>query len=125
MGGKSVSVDLMQSYYLYSAALALKLLAFVPLATLVCDPDKIQRATITGLKNLTPFWLVAALYVTTSPDHGTALSLFRGYALARLVIAFGYLYNLPKCVKELAFYVSFGITSFMGGWVVYTYRNAL
>ncbi|XP_045769123.1 microsomal glutathione S-transferase 1-like [Maniola jurtina] len=119
MPGKSV--DLMQSYYLYSAALALKLLAFIPLAALAWDPEKIHR----DLKTLTTFWVVAALYVTTSPDHSTALNLFRGYALARLVVALGYLYTLPKCMKEVAFYVSFGITSFMGGWVVYTYRNAL
>ncbi|CAH2230838.1 jg15289 [Pararge aegeria aegeria] len=122
MDGKS---RLLQSYYLYSAILALKLLAFVPLAALVCNPEKVQRANISDLKNLTPFWLVGALYITTQPAENTALNLFRAYLLARLVTAMGYIFTLPRFLKEVAFYVSFGINCFMSGWVVYTYRNAI
>lgn len=116
---------LMQSYFLYSAILALKLLALKPLASIVCNPEKVQRANISDLKNLTPFWLVAALYMTTSPDEATALSLLRAFVAARFVAALGYVKKLPRMAVEGAFFVSFAITSFMGGWVVYTYRAAL
>ncbi|CAG9562631.1 unnamed protein product [Danaus chrysippus] len=125
MSSDILNSGLMQSYFLYSALLALKLLAFIPLSSLVCRPDKMQRANISDLKNLTPFWLVAALYVTTSPDEETALMLFRTYVLSRLVTALGYIVKLPKVLVEGAFFLSFSITAFMGGWVVYTYRSAI
>lgn len=116
---------LVNSYYLYSAILALKLLALSPLAQIVCSPEKVQRANISDLKNLTPFWLVAALYMTTCPDEKTAIALLRLFVAARFVAALGYVTKLPKSVVELAFFVSFAITSFMGAWVVYYYRSAL
>ncbi|CAH0586847.1 unnamed protein product [Chrysodeixis includens] len=116
---------LMQSYFLYSALLALKLLALAPLASVVCNPEKAQRANISDLKNLTPFWLVAALYMTTSPDETTAIALLRVYVVARFIAVAGYFQKLPKTLTEVAFFVSFGITSFMGSWVVYTYKTAL
>lgn len=116
---------LMQSYFLYSALLALKLLALAPMAAIACHPEKVQRANISDLKNLTPFWLVAALYMTTSPDEATAIALLRVYVIARFIAAIGYVQRLPKTATELAFFVSFAITSFMGSWVVYTYRAAL
>jgi hypothetical protein len=121
----STCTELMQSYFLYSAILALKLLALGPLAALVCNREKVQRANVSDLKNLTPFWLVAALYITTSPDKQTALSLLRLYVIARFVAALGYVLRLPKTATETAFFVSFCIPAFMGGCVVYTYRNAV
>lgn len=116
---------LMHSYFLYSAILALKLLALPPLAAIACRPQNVQRANISDLKNLTPFWLVAGLYITTSPDEHTALTLLRAYVAARLVVALGYIVKLPKPLIEAAFFLSISITSFMGGWVVYTYRAAI
>ncbi|KAF9422590.1 hypothetical protein HW555_001794 [Spodoptera exigua] len=116
---------LMQSYFFYSALLALKLLALAPLAGMVCNPDKIQRANISDLKNLTPFWLVAALYMTTSPEPITARSLLRVYVVARVIAALGYVYKLPRIFTDSAFFVSFLITGYMGASVVYTYREAL
>lgn len=124
MGGTETS-SLMQSYFFYSAVLALKLLSLAPLAALVCSPEKVQRANISDLKNLTPFWLVAALYITTSPDELTAKTLLRAYVAARVVAALGYIIKLPKCLVEGAFFVSFCITSYMGGWVIYIYHNAI
>ncbi|KAJ0183436.1 hypothetical protein K1T71_001412 [Dendrolimus kikuchii] len=116
---------LMQSYFLYSAILALKLLALAPIASIVCNPEKVQRANISDLKNLTPFWLVAALYMTTSPDEKTALTLLRAYVVARFIAAAGYIIKLPHKTTEFAFFVSFAITCFMGAWVVITYRTAI
>ncbi|CAB3246854.1 unnamed protein product [Arctia plantaginis] len=117
--------SLMQSYFLYSAILALKQLVLAPMAAVVYHPEKVQRAYISDLKNLTPFWLVSALYMTTGPDQATAVYLLRIYVITRFVIALGYLQKLPSIVTEAAFCVSFMITCFMGGWVVYTYRKAL
>ncbi|CAK1555227.1 unnamed protein product [Leptosia nina] len=122
---KMHSGDLLQSYYLYSAVLALKLLALRPLASIVCHPEKVQRANISDLKNLTPFWLVAGLYMTTSPDPVTALTLLRAFVVARLVAAVGYITRIPTMLKELAFFVSFTITAYMGACVVIEYKNAI
>lgn len=115
----------MQSYYLYSALLALKLLALAPLAAIVCNQDKVMRANISDLKHLTPFWIVAALYMTTLPDQATTLALLRLFVGARFVAALGYITRLPKFITEAAFFMSFAVTSYMAGCVVYTYRNAL
>ncbi|KAJ8723202.1 hypothetical protein PYW08_003114 [Mythimna loreyi] len=115
----------MQTYFLYSALLALKLLAFVPLACLMKQPESVLRANISDLKHLTPFWLVSALYMTTSPNIDVARVLLRIYVLARIVSAMGYLLKLPRCSTEIAFLVSFAITCYMSSSVVYTYRNAL
>ncbi|CAH4033976.1 unnamed protein product [Pieris brassicae] len=127
MGSKTNfnSGNLMQSYYLYSAILALKLLALKPLASIVCHPEKVQRANISDLKNLTPFWLVAGLYMTTSPDPVTALTLLRVYVLARIIAAVGYVTRIPTMMKELAFFVSFTITTYMAACVVMKYNHAL
>ncbi|VVD00099.1 unnamed protein product [Leptidea sinapis] len=116
---------LLQSYFLYSAILALKLLLLAPLTSLLCRPEKVQRANISDLKNLTPFWLVAALYTTTSPDTQTAVNLFRLFVIARLVTVLGYIIKLPKVCIEAAFTVSITVTSYMAGYVVYAYRKAL
>ncbi|CAH0399887.1 unnamed protein product [Chilo suppressalis] len=112
--------DLMQSYFVYSAILAIKLLALAPLAAVMCNPEKVQRANVSDLKNLTPFWLVAAFYITTSPERNTALTLLRCFVLARFVAALGYVKRLPKMATELAFFVSFSITAYMSGYVVFT-----
>ncbi|KAJ0183435.1 hypothetical protein K1T71_001411 [Dendrolimus kikuchii] len=125
MGSTAGPSSLMQSYYLYAAVLALKLLALAPLAAFMCNGDKVQRANLSDLKNLTPFWLVAALYMTTSPDEKTALALLRTFVAARFVSAVSYVTKIPKCAIELAFFVSFAITCFMGGSVVYHYRNSV
>lgn len=117
--------ELTQTYYLYAAILALKLLALAPLASMVCNPDKIQRANLSDLKHLTPFWLVAALYTTTSPDTATAVNLMRAFVVARFVAAAGYVTKLPKVAIEAAFFISFAITSYMGACVIYTYKAAL
>lgn len=125
MSSTVTSSSLMQSYFLYSAILALKQLVLAPLAAVVYRSEKVQRAYISDLKNLTPFWLVSALYMTTGPNEVTAVYLLRIYVVTRFVIAFGYLQKLPSIVTETAFCISFMITYFMGGCVVYTYRKAL
>lgn len=122
----SADNSLMQTYMVYSAVLALKLLFLNPVSHMVCDHNKIRRAHLSDLKNLTPFWVVSALYVTTDPDPTTAVNLFRVYLAARLVAVIGYVFRpTPKLVKELAFFLSFTITGFMAVWVIYKYRNCI
>lgn len=118
-------VNLMQSYYLYAAILAVKLLALMPMANVVCHPEKIQRANLSDLKHLTPFWLVAALYMTTQPDKDLALNLMRAFVLARFVAAAGYVTKIPKQLIEGAFFVSFAINTYMCAFVILTYKNAM
>lgn len=117
--------NLMHSYYLYAAILAIKLLALAPMANVVCNPEKIQRANLSDLKHLTPFWLVAALYMTTQPDKDLAVNLLRGFVLARFVAAIGYVVKIPKHLVEGAFFVSFAITTYMCAFVIYAYKNAI
>lgn len=120
-----VEANLMHSYYLYAAILAIKLLALAPMANVVCNPEKIQRANLSDLKHLTPFWLVAALYVTTQPDKELALNLLRGFVVARIIAAIGYVVKIPKQLVECAFFVSFAITTYMSAFVIYAYKNAI
>lgn len=118
-------VNLMHSYYLYAAILAIKLLALVPMSNVVCNPEKIQRANLSDLKHLTPFWLVAALYMTTQPDKDLAINLLRGFVVARIVAAIGYVVKIPKQLVECAYFVSFAITTYMSAFVIYAYKNAI
>lgn len=117
--------NLMHSYYLYSALLAVKLLALIPMANMVCNREKIQRANLSDLKHLTPFWLVAALYMTTQPDRDLAMNLMRGFVLARLIAAVGYIVEIPKQLVEGAFYISFAINTYMCAFVIFAYKNAI
>ncbi|KAJ8716772.1 hypothetical protein PYW07_003399 [Mythimna separata] len=116
---------LMQTYFLYSALLALKLLAFVPLASVMCQPENVLRANMNDLKNLTLFWLVSALYMTTSPSLEVAKNLLRIYVISRFISATSYFFDVPKCTREFAYLVSFAITGYMSSSVVYYYRDAL
>lgn len=117
--------ELMDTYFFYSAVLALKLLFYIPLFSIVCNGEKIQSAYINDLKYLPSFWVVAALYVTTSPDATTAKTLLRMFGAARSVAAIGLVYRLPKPSKQLAFFMSFAKPCFMGLSVMYVYRSAL
>lgn len=119
--------ELMSSYNLYSAILALKLLGLAALSTVqpFCTPDKAIRASVSDLKHLTPFWVIAAVYLATNPDPVTALTLLRMFVVARILIAMGYVLQLPKKITDCASCVSFLVTGYMGGAVVYFYRNSL
>ncbi|XP_049872902.1 uncharacterized protein LOC126371631 [Pectinophora gossypiella] len=122
---KKGAPNLYHTYYFYAALLAVKLLSLLPLGHCMCSVEKFQKANMSDLKHLTPFWLLAGLFVTTSPDPNLAINLMRAFAVARFVSALGYICDIPKCATEGAFFVSFTITSFMGAAVVWKYSNAI
>lgn len=119
--------DIMSSYHLYSAILGLKLLTLSALSSIdpSCFPEKVTRASVADLKHLTPFWLIAGLYISTDPDENMAVYLLRAFVIARLILAFSYVQKVPRMLTQCAMWVSFGVTGYMGAWVVYYYRNAI
>ncbi|XP_028160168.1 microsomal glutathione S-transferase 1-like [Ostrinia furnacalis] len=124
---------LTQTYMVHAALLAIKLLALSPLAAMTWvnkgifdNPDIVRRAYLSELKNLAPFWIVGALYVTTNPPTSLGVTLFRLYSIARLVVILGYATKpLPVFFTDLALIGSYFITCYMSVWVVYFYRKAL
>ncbi|CAH0586846.1 unnamed protein product [Chrysodeixis includens] len=131
----SISLEhpLMQTYMVHSALLVIKLLALSPLAAMTwvrkgvfSNPDIVRRAYLSELKNLAPFWLVGALYVTTSPEEHIGISLFRMYTTARMVVILGYATKpAPPVFTDFALILSYVITCYMSLYVVYYYREAI
>ncbi|KAG6440728.1 hypothetical protein O3G_MSEX001449 [Manduca sexta] len=129
----SLESPLTQTYMVHAALLAIKLLALSPMAAMTWvrkgvfpNPDIVRRAYLSELKNLAPFWIVGALYVTTNPQIEVGVSLFRIYTVARLVVVFGYATKpLPAAITDIALLISFFITFYMSLWVVYCYRKAI
>ncbi|XP_063381893.1 uncharacterized protein LOC134668342 [Cydia fagiglandana] len=121
MGSSAV---LLQSYYLYSALLALMVLGMPFIASVLSCPGVQGRVCVSDLKQLTPFWLIAAFYTTTSPDVTTAVCLFRMFVATKFMNLLGMATPTPRCVEEAAFAMSVAITTYMGVMVVYAYRDA-
>ena len=132
---KTVSLDnpLVQTYMVHSALLVGQLLALSPLAALSwvskgCSPDPIiiQNAYLSELKNLAPFWIAGALFVTTKPDVEIGKILFRMFTAARMIQILGYATRpLPSPFTDLALLLSYTITCYMSMYVVSHYRNAI
>ncbi|KAG7299135.1 hypothetical protein JYU34_017651 [Plutella xylostella] len=121
----STSPDVLQTYCLYATILALKLVMLKPLATYAtCHADKLERFHFTGLKYITPFWVIGALYTTTNPDPEVALPLFRVFVLGRLVMLADCLTKVPREMKRLSFFSTIVITAFMGVKVLNAYKSA-
>lgn len=116
--------ELMPSYYFYSAVLAFKLLALAPIALFVCNGDKFIRVSRNGLANVTPFWLLSGMYMTTNPDRLEALMLLRAYVAARILSAATSFCKVPEKLKKLFIFVAYGITMYMVGKIILTYHEA-
>lgn len=140
-----------QSYIVYSAILALKLLALSPMTgvTRVArgvfanpedaksmkggkvkydDPvvERIRRAHLNDLENIPAFWVVAGFYVTTSPLAAWATLLFRVYTLGRILHTIVYaVVPLPQPARGIAFGIPALISFYMGVQVVMYYITAL
>ncbi|XP_063534770.1 microsomal glutathione S-transferase 1-like [Cydia strobilella] len=83
-----------------------------------------RRVNVGDLKQLTPFWLIAAFYTTTSPDVTTAICLFRMFVATKFMSLLGMMTPTPRCLEEASFAMSIAITSYMGFMVVYAYKDA-
>lgn len=133
--GRTISLDspLSQTYMVHAALLAIKLLALSPMAAMTWvnkgvfeNPDIVRRAYLSELKNLAPFWIVGALYVTTHPPVSLGVTLFRLYSISRLAVVMGYASKpLPAFLTDLALIASYLITCYMSVYVVYFYRKSM
>lgn len=129
----SLDSQISETYMVHSALLAIKLLALSPLAAmtwvrkgLFSHPDDVRRAYLYELKNLAPYWIVAGFYVTTNPKVENAVSLFRMYTAARMIVILGYAtHPLPAVFTDFALVLSYIITLYMSLCVIYCYRSAL
>lgn len=147
-----VSYDqpIVQTYFVYSGVLALKVLVMAPLTARVRyskkvfaneedaarakgvvkfdDPDveRVRRAHLNDLENIPVFWVLGALYLTTGPDAEVATWLFRVYTAGRILHSLVYAVKpMPPPSRGIAFGVSNLITWYMGWKVVSHYFNAL
>ncbi|KAJ0183434.1 hypothetical protein K1T71_001410 [Dendrolimus kikuchii] len=129
----NLDCPLTRTYMFYAAFLAVKLLALSPIAALTWvrkglfqNTDIVRRAYLAELKNLSPFWIVGAIYVTTDPPEEIGIMLFRSYTFARLLVTFGYASNpLSAVITDLSIVISYIITVYMAIYVIYFYRKAL
>ncbi|XP_046968673.1 uncharacterized protein LOC124536223 [Vanessa cardui] len=145
-----ISNPVVQSYILYSAILALKLISVSALTALTRmtrgiyanpedakalrgkvkfdDPavERTRRAHLNDLENIPAFWILGALYVTTSPVAAWATLLFRVYTVSRIIHTIVYaVVPLPQPARAIAYIVPSVIMWYMGVQVVLYYISAL
>ncbi|CAK1555228.1 unnamed protein product [Leptosia nina] len=129
----SLETPLTQTYMVHAALLAVKLLALSPLAAFTWvnkgifpNTDIVRRAYLSELKNLAPFWIVGALYLTTGPQVALGTTLFRVYTIARACVILGYATRpLPALISDLALITSYFINFYMSLCVIYKYKDRL
>ncbi|CAH2099875.1 unnamed protein product [Euphydryas editha] len=144
-----ISDPVVQSYILYSAILALKLLSVSTLTTLVRiskgvfanpedaklggkvkldDPavERTRRAHRNDLENIPAFWILGALYVTTGPAAAWATLLFRVYTVSRIIHTIVYaVIPFPQPARGIAYGIPYLIKWYMGVQVILYYITAL
>lgn len=92
------------------------------------DPDveRVRRAHLNDLENIPAFWVLGALYLTTSPEAAFATTLFRVYTAGRILHTIVYAVKpLPQPARGIAFGIPFMICIYMGIKVVSHYASAL
>ncbi|XP_045760824.1 microsomal glutathione S-transferase 1-like [Maniola jurtina] len=150
MAAIELSNPTVQSYIIYSAILALKLLAVGTLTSLVRmgkgifsnpedakafkgkvkldDPivERTRRAHLNDLENIPAFWILGALYLTTAPAAAWATLLFRVYTVCRVIHTLVYaVIPLPQPARGIAYMVPYIIKWYMGVQVILYYLSAL
>lgn len=145
-----LSQPAVQSYLLYSGILALKVLCVSVLTSRIRyikkvfanpedakatkgkvkldDPDveRVRRAHLNDLENIPPFWILGALYLTTSPEAAWATLLFRIFTAGRVLHTIVYAVKpLPQPARGIAFGIPYLINIYMGVKVVMHYISAL
>lgn len=145
----SMTDPAVQSYFVYSGILALKVLVMAPLTgkqrytkkvfaneedakrggrVKFDDPDveRVRRAHLNDLENIPVFWLLGALYLTTGPSASVATWLFRAFTAGRVVHTLVYAVKpMPQPARGIAFGIPNLITWYMGLKVVAHYFGAL
>ena len=146
----SLNNPLVQSYIVYSAILAVKLLLLSTLTAITritrgvyANPEdaamtkgkvkyddqsveRCRRAHLNDLENIPAFWILGALYVTTGPAVAWATLLFRLYTLGRIVHTIVYaVVPLPQPARGIAYGIPYIISLYMGTQIVLYYATAL
>lgn len=146
----SLNNPLVQSYIVYSAILAVKLLLLAPLTAtsriirgVYANPEdaamaggkvkfddqtveRCRRAHLNDLENIPAFWILGALYLTTGPAVAWATLLFRLYTAGRILHSIVYaVVPLPQPSRAIAYGIPYIITLYMGTQVVLYYATAL
>ncbi|XP_041973589.1 uncharacterized protein LOC121729221 [Aricia agestis] len=146
----TLSNPVLQSYIVYSAMLALKLLFLSSLTSLTrlakgvfanpedaktfggkvkyddASVERIRRAHLNDLENIPAFWVLGALYVTTGPYELFATFLFRIFTLSRIMHTLVYaIYPLPQPARRIAYRTSLLILCYMGVQVTIYYATAM
>ncbi|CAH0600472.1 unnamed protein product [Chrysodeixis includens] len=147
----SLDNPVFRSYIVYSAILAVKVLAMSMLTSMtrlirgtVANPEdaklfkgtkvrfddpaveRVRRAHLNDLENIPVFWVLAALYVSTNPVTAWATLLFRVYTLGRILHTIVYaVVPLPQPARAIAFGIPLLATTYMGAQVILYYITAL
>lgn len=140
-----------QTYIVYSAILAMKMLAMSVLtgATRMrkgvfanpedtktkpgskvkyddTDVERIRRGHLNDLENIPVFWVLGALYVTTGPAAAMASLLFRLFTIGRMLHTFVYcIMPVPQPARAIAFGIPYLIMWYMGIQIVLYYITAI
>lgn len=138
-----------KTFIFYSAVLALKLLAVVVLTArqrfkkgVFANPEdlhkkgakvkfddqdveRVRRAHLNDLENIPVFWILGALYLTTSPEAWLAQLLFRLFAGFRILHTYVYAVNpLPQPSRAIAFFIPYVINWYMGVQIIMYYLSS-
>lgn len=150
MAPLSLNEPAVQAFIVYSAILALKLLALSTLTAMTRmlrgafanpedakglggkvkydDPavERVRRAHLNDLENIPAFWVLGALYLTTGPAAAWATLLFRLSAAGRIIHTIVYaVVPLPQPARAIAFGIPYFINWYMGIQTVLYYITAV
>uniref|UniRef100_A0A1E1WDS4 Microsomal glutathione S-transferase 1 n=1 Tax=Pectinophora gossypiella TaxID=13191 RepID=A0A1E1WDS4_PECGO len=150
MAAISLNHPAVESYIVYSAILALKLLAMALLTAfsritrgVYANPEdakmskgkvkfddqvveRVRRGHLNDLENIPAFWVLGALYLTTNPAAAWATLLFRAFTAGRVLHTIVYcVVPLPQPARAFAFFVPYLVNMYMGWQIVLYYITAL
>ncbi|XP_068629096.1 microsomal glutathione S-transferase 1-like [Battus philenor] len=150
MAPLTLSSPEVQSFFVHSAILALKVLC-VGVLTIInrmirkvfsnpedaklfrgnvkyddLNVERIRRAHLNDLENIPVFWVLGALYLTTGPISTLAIMLFRVYTVCRIIHTIVYaVIPMPQPTRAIAFAIPVLIKWYLGIQVVLYYITAV
>ncbi|KAK5648566.1 hypothetical protein RI129_003458 [Pyrocoelia pectoralis] len=78
------------------------------------DVDRVRRAHLNDLENISIFFLAGIGYALTDPNPSVAVALYRTYTLARIAHTIVYaVYVVPQPARAISWLIGYGITGYM------------
>jgi glutathione S-transferase len=77
------------------------------------DVERQRRAHRNDLENIPVFFIIAFLYILTSPSEFIAVNLIRAFAIGRIVHTLVYAVIPMQPARAIAFFVGVGVTIYM------------